>query len=84
MSPYLHDTDYVIQIKQGLRSALLSLATLNASVQGEPHYTTDGKQLFISDGSIIQPVQSLDMSLVDMGDGNVVTDLATGTICYTF
>lgn len=65
MSSNLHNTDYQIKLKQGLRSALLTTATSNTGIQGEPHYTTDTKQLFIHDGTVVQPVQSLDMAIVN-------------------
>jgi len=48
--------------------------------QGEPYYTTDTKQLFIHDGTVVQPVQSLDMACIN--DGDVVTN--EGEIVYAY
>lgn len=80
----LHGTDYLIKFKQGTRSNLLKTATSNAGVQGEPHYTTDTKQLFIHDGTVVQPIQTLDMAVVDMSDGSIVTDMSDGGVVFTF
>ena len=59
-----HSQKFKIQFKKGIRANLNKLATVNSSVQAEPHYTTDGYQLFISDGSVMRPVQSLDMAVM--------------------
>lgn len=51
-----------IRLKRNTKQNVLT--TLSSSgVQGEPHYTTDTKQLFIHDGTVVQPVQSLDMAM---------------------
>ena len=82
MASNLHDTDYNLRFKIAynggagwvtlVRSNLLSTAVSNSGVQGEPHYTTDTKQLFIHDGTVVQPVQSLDMAVCNLGE--VVTN----------
>jgi hypothetical protein len=59
----LHKTTLQFKLKQGLRADLEKLVTLYLSTQGEPLYTIDTYQLFISDGSQIRPVQSLDMAV---------------------
>ena len=80
----LHDTDYVIQIKRGLRKNLLLKATTNAGIQAEPYYTTDTKQFFIHDGTAPQPIPSLDMAIVDRTSGNIVIDRTKGEIVWDF
>lgn len=77
MSSNLHGTDYQIKIKQGTRSNLLITATSNTGVQGEPHYTTDTKQLFVHDGTRVQAIQTLDMALtyadeIISHEGNII------------
>lgn len=76
----MHGTDYQIKLKQGTRANLLKTATSNAGVQGEPHYTTDTKQLFIHDGTVVQPVQSLDMAVTY--DDSVVCN--NGEVVFNF
>ena len=76
----LHGTDYLIKFKQGTRSNLLKTATSNAGVQGEPHYTTDTKQLFIHDGTRVQPVLSLDMVLTLRDNGAILVNRYNGAI----
>ena len=68
----LHSQDYRLQIKQGTRANLEKVT--NYFLQGELIYTTDGKQLFIADGSYIpQPVASLDMAVVN-DTGDIITN----------
>jgi hypothetical protein len=50
----LHDTDYQIKFKQGLFANVSTTATLNSAITGEPHYTTDTKDLYVFDGSAMQ------------------------------
>jgi hypothetical protein len=57
-----------LQVRMGLRANLEKQATVYDSIQGEPFYTTDGKQLFFSDGSTVQPIQSVDMLVTHDGD----------------
>jgi len=47
----LHSQDYIIKLKQGLAASINATATKNSAVQGEPHYTTDTKELYIFDGT---------------------------------
>lgn len=49
-----HSTDYSIQLKQGLEADVNSTATKNLAVIGEPHFTTDKKDLYIYDGTDMQ------------------------------
>ena len=51
---YLHDTDYQIKIKQGLDTNINATATKNAATTGEPHWTTNGKDLYVFDGTAMQ------------------------------
>lgn len=84
------DTDFQLKIKSAYnngtgftaitRSNVLSTAVSNSGVQGEPHYTTDTKQLFIHDGTVVQPVQSLDMAV---GNNNEVV-CNNNEIVYNF
>lgn len=60
----LHEQDFQLRFKKGTRANLEKKATVLLSIQGEPFYTTDGYQLFISDGSEMRPVQSLDMAVM--------------------
>lgn len=52
----LHDTDYQIKIKQGTAANINATATVNAAVEGEPHWTTDTDTLFVYDGTLNRPV----------------------------
>lgn len=65
-------------LRRGLRSNVDKYT--NYHIQGEPFYTTDTKQLFVSDGTKINPIQSLDMALTF--DGDVLT--FDGDILYYF
>lgn len=51
-----------ILLKRGTKQNVLTTLS-STGVQGEPHYTTDTKQLFIHDGTRVQPVQTLDMAI---------------------
>ena len=65
----LHDQTYAIQIKNGLAANINALATVYAvAVTGEPHYTTDGKRLYVFDGTINRRVHGLDMALTFEGE----------------
>lgn len=67
-----------IVLKQGLRANVDKTAASNMSVQGEPAYTTDTKTLWIHDGTIFNPVQTLDIA-VTYDDEVVCND---GTVVY--
>jgi hypothetical protein len=63
----LNKTPFTLRLRRGLQSAII------AAIQhweGEPGYATDTKRLFISDGTAMQPVQTLDMA-VCFNDGVV-------------
>lgn len=73
----LNDQEYQIKFKRGVRTNLTGIAAANLGVQAEPAYTTDDKRLFIHDGTIFQPVQTLDMAVtyddeVVVYDGEIV------------
>lgn len=74
----LHTKKYIIKLKQGLASAINKLATVNSAVQGEPHYATDTEHLYIFNGTLNKPVQTLDRAVIHEGD--VVTH--NGSIVY--
>ena len=80
----LHDTDYVIQLKRGLRKNLQIKATANSGIQAEPYYTTDTKQFFIHDGTSPQPIRSLDMAIFDRKTGEILIDRANGDIVFKY
>jgi hypothetical protein len=73
MTISIPDTIRPLILKLGLRSRIDKTAASNTGQQGEPAYTSDTKHLWIHDGTVFQPVQTLDMAMVDE-DGNVVTD----------
>lgn len=73
----MHSQDYLIKFKQGLAAAINALATRNSAVTGEPHYTTDGKKLYVFDSTVNRRVHGLDMTVtmdgeVMVNDGEVV------------
>jgi hypothetical protein len=57
-----------IKFKQGVRANVDKTAASNSGVQGEPAYTTDGKNLWIHDGTAFQLVPTLDTAAVYNGD----------------
>lgn len=59
-----------IKLKQGLVANINSTATVNLAVEGEPHYATDTKQLYIFDGSANIPLPALGQS--NTWTGNLV------------
>lgn len=67
--PNLHgNNDYKIQLKQGLTANINKLVTVYQAVTGEPMYTTDGKRLYVFDGTINRRVHGLDMALTFEGE----------------
>lgn len=50
----LNKTDFQLQFKKGLEANIDIDATKYLAVQGEPHWTTDGKNLYIFDGTDMQ------------------------------
>ena len=65
--PDLNRSDVQIVLKKGLDANLEKVDTAALGIQGESAYTTDNKQLFIHDGAIYQPVQTVDMLVVHKG-----------------
>lgn len=63
MTNQVHSQNFQVILKNGTRTNLEKTAASNAGVQAEAHYTTDTKQLFVHDGTINQPIQSLDMAV---------------------
>lgn len=59
----LHTKKYVLKLKQGVDANINKLATVNAAVQGEPHYSTDTEYLYIFNGTINKPIQTLDRAV---------------------
>lgn len=79
----LNKTPFTIQVRRGLRSALL--ATTSYFFEGELAFTTDTKQLFVGDSNYrAVPVQTLDMAVVDRTSAQVCVDRAAGTLVYKF
>ena len=64
----LHNKDFTLKIKQGLAANINTTATKAQAVAGEPHYTTDGKKLYVFDGTINRRVHGLDMMLTFEGE----------------
>jgi hypothetical protein len=69
----LNKTPFQLIFRRGLRALLETVGVSTLSARGEPAYTTDTKQLFVSDGTTMQPVQTLDMA-VCFEDGIVCHD----------
>jgi uncharacterized Zn-binding protein involved in type VI secretion len=68
MSRTFGEQDYQIVLKQGLAANINALATRLLAILGEPHYTTDTKQLYVFDGSNNVRIHGLDMAVVYGGD----------------
>jgi len=67
--PNLHgNNDYKIQLKQGLAANINALATVYQAITGEPMYTTDGKKLYVFDGTLNRRVHGLDMIVTFGGE----------------
>ena len=47
----LGGTDYILQVKSGLKTDINTTATKNKAVEGELHYCTDTDELFIFNGT---------------------------------
>lgn len=76
----MHGTDYQIKLKQGTFANINTTATKNSAVQGEPHYTTDTKALYIHDGTSNIPVVSM-KPLVVVTDTYTATNAENVIIC---
>lgn len=55
---YLNKTDFQIQLKSGLKANINTTATVNSAVEGELHYATDSRALFIFNGTNNVPVRA--------------------------
>jgi hypothetical protein len=64
----VHSQDFSIKIKQGLTASINALATVYLAVTGEPHYTTNGKKLYMFDGTINRRVHGLDLAVTYFGE----------------
>lgn len=62
----LNKVDFTLRLRRGLRSRIER--TDQYHLQGEPGYATDTKDLFVSDGTAFQPVQTLDMLVMHSDD----------------
>jgi len=90
----LHETDILIRIKEAYHNGLAwvaltvsninSVGVTNSGRRSELHRTSDTNQLFFHDGTIIQPVQTLDMAVTDRTDGYIITDRTTGGLIYDY
>ena len=76
----LGGTDYQLALKKGLAANINATATKALAVEGEPHYTTDTKQLYIFDGTENKEVITLPAASdsgftgsFTNGDGDTVT-----------
>jgi len=63
----LNKTNFQIRFKRGLAANIRAYATEVLGLQGEPHYTTDTKRLYIHDGTGNVAVPTLDMAVVSSG-----------------
>jgi hypothetical protein len=52
-----------LKFKSGLVANINALATTSSAVQGEPHYTTDSRGLYVYDGYNNIRVHGLDMAI---------------------
>ena len=75
----LNNQPFTIRVRRGTRSNIQKTSTY--SVEGELAYTTNTKNLFVSDGSIFQPVLTLDMAVIDLTE-NVVC--YNGQVIYNY
>jgi hypothetical protein len=65
-----------LEIRKGLATDINTAATLvgnstngySAALAGEPFYTTDGKKLYVFDGTINRRVHGLDMIMTSDGE----------------
>lgn len=64
----VHSQDFIIKFKQGLAASINTLATAYNAVAGEPHYTTDGKKLYMFDGTLNRRTHGLDMAVTFGGE----------------
>lgn len=75
----LHRQSYLFRFKQGLAAAINTLATRNRAVTGEPHYTSDGKKLYVFDGTLNRRIHGLDMIVTHLGEIVV----SSGSVVWT-
>ena len=76
----LHDTDHVIKFKTGLDANINATATVNSATEGEPHYATDTKELYIFDGSANVGLDSRYVNVTgDTMTGQLLIDLGSDT-----
>ena len=76
--PNVHSQDFLIKFKQGLTASINILATAYNATAGEPHYTTNGKKLYMFDGTLNRRTHGLDMIVTFGGEALVLN----GEICW--
>lgn len=74
----LNNENFTVRIRRGLRTNVQKLA--NYPVEGELGYTTDTKNLFVADTTTLQPVQTLNMAVCNLGEIIIKDD----EVVYTF
>jgi len=81
----LHNKDFQLQLKSGLEANINATATVNTAIEGEPHYTTDTKKLYIFDGTNNIPVgitKTLETSTTTASVGDVEVHICNGSSDY--
>lgn len=76
----LHSKDFQLKLKQGVVANINTDATKGVAVTGEPHYTTDTKDLYIFDGTTNVKVGS---SVLDTGATGTFTTVDGKTVTVT-
>ena len=78
----LHSQDFKIKFKQGLAANISATATVNQTVEGEPHYATDTKALYIFDGTdnVLANTGSFVLKAGDTMTGLLTIDLGSDTV----
>ena len=74
----INNQNFTMRIMRGLRANLLKVA--NYFLEGELIYTTNTKHVFISDGSVPNPIQTLDMAVCN--NDEIIINL--DEIVYTY
>lgn len=64
----LHSQIYHLLFRLGLAANINATATVNSAQAGEPHYTSDGKRLYVFDGTANRRAHGLDMACTYNGE----------------
>lgn len=89
----LHDTDHPIEATTAYNNGTGYTALTDTNIKSNDVANsfelgalllTTAMHLFMHDGTVVQPVQSLDMAMVDIVDGQVITDMDDGSIVYNY